>query len=93
MLPNVPTMAEAGVPGYEATLWLGLMAPKGTPEPVINRLNAEMNKITSDPEVRKAWAAQGTASLTMGVDDFTRYINNDIAKWARIVKFSGAKVE
>ncbi len=92
-LPDVPTMAEAGVPGYEATIWLGLMAPKGTPPAIVARLNAEVAKITGNAEVRRAWAAQGTAPLTMGVDEFTRYINDDIAKWAHIVKVSGAKVE
>jgi tripartite-type tricarboxylate transporter receptor subunit TctC len=92
-LPDVPTMNEAGVPGYEATIWLGLMAPKGTPPAVISKLNAEIGKITSNPEVRRTWTAQGTTAMTMGVDEFTKYINDDIAKWARIVKFSGAKAE
>ena len=93
VLPDVPTANEAGVPGYEATLWLGLMAPKGTPPAIVNKLNAEIAKITSNPEVRRAWTAQGTTAMTMGVDEFTRYMNDDIAKWARIVKFSGAKAE
>jgi tripartite-type tricarboxylate transporter receptor subunit TctC len=92
-LPEVPTMAEAGVPGYEATIWLGLMAPKGTPPAIVAKLNAEIGKITSNPEVRRAWTAQGTTAMTMGVDEFTRYVNDDIVKWAAIVKFSGAKVE
>ena len=92
-LPDVPTMAEAGVPGYEATIWLGLMAPKGTPAAVLTRLNAELSKITSNPEVRRAWGAQGTTAMTMSVDEFTRYINDDITKWARIVKISGATAE
>jgi tripartite-type tricarboxylate transporter receptor subunit TctC len=92
-LPDVPTMDEAGIKGYEATIWLGLMAPKGTPVAIINRLNAEVGKITGNADVRKAWAAQGTAPLTMGVDAFARYLNDDIAKWARIVKISGAKAE
>jgi tripartite-type tricarboxylate transporter receptor subunit TctC len=92
-LPTVPTAAEAGVPGYEATLWLGLMAPKGTPTAVVNRLNAELAKITSNPEVRRAWTAQGTTAMTMTVDEFTKYMNDDIAKWAQIVKISGAKAE
>ena len=92
-LPDVPTMNEAGIKGYEATIWLGLMAPKGTPVAIINRLNAEVAKITGNAEVRKAWAAQGTAPLTMGVDEFTRYLNADIAKWAQVVKISGAKAE
>jgi tripartite-type tricarboxylate transporter receptor subunit TctC len=93
VLPDVPTANEAGVPGYEATLWLGLMAPKGTPAAVVAKLNAEVAKITANPEVRRNWAAQGTTAMTMGVDEFTRYMNDDIAKWARIVKFSGAKAE
>ena len=93
VLPDVPTMAEAGVPGYEATLWLGLMAPKGTPVAVVTRLNAELSKITSNPEVRRAWVAQGTTPRTMSVDEFTRYMNDDITKWARIVKISGATPE
>nr|WP_316640830.1 tripartite tricarboxylate transporter substrate binding protein [uncultured Roseateles sp.] len=92
-LPDVPTLAEAGVPGYEATIWLGLMAPKGTPAAVIRRLNAEVSKITASPEVRRAWALQGTTPMTMGVDEFTRYLGEDIAKWAQIVKISGAKVD
>ena len=93
VLPEVPTMNEAGVPGYEATIWLGLMAPKGTPAAVLSRLNAELAKITANPEVRKAWAAQGTTPMTMGIDEFTRYVNDDIAKWAHIVRISGAKAE
>jgi tripartite-type tricarboxylate transporter receptor subunit TctC len=92
-LPDVPTVDEAGIKGYEATIWLGLMAPRGTPAAIVNRLNAEVGKITGNAEVRKAWAAQGTAPLTMGVDAFTRYLNDDIAKWAHIVKISGAKVD
>ncbi|CAD5372241.1 Protein BugT [Rubrivivax sp. A210] len=93
VLPEVPTLAEAGVPGYEATIWLGLMAPRGTPAAVVARLNAEVGKVTANPEVRRAWAAQGTTPLTMGVDEFARYVADDIAKWAHIVKISGAKAE
>jgi len=92
-LPEVPTVAEAGVPGYEATIWLGLMAPRGTPAAVVNRLNAELSKITANAEVRRAWTAQGTTAMTMSVEEFTKYMNDDIAKWAHVVKVSGAKVE
>ena len=92
-LPDVPTVSEAGVPGYEATIWLGLMAPKGTPPAVVNRLNAELSKITSSAELRRTWAAQGTTPMTMTVDEFSKYLNDDIAKWAHIVKVSGAKAE
>lgn len=92
-LPDVPTAAEAGVPGYEATIWLGLMAPKGTPAAIVARLNAEVGKITANAETRRAWEAQGTTPMTMGIDEFSRYLNDDIAKWAHIVKVSGAKAE
>ena len=93
VLPNVPTVHESGVPGYEATIWLGVMAPRGTPAAVVARLNAEIGRITGNAEVRKAWAAQGTTAMTLGVDDFTRYLNDDIAKWARIVRSAGLKAD
>ena len=93
VLPDVPTIAEAGVPGYEATIWLGLMAPKGTPPAVIARLNAEVAKIARNPDVVKAWKAQGATPMVMTVPQFTRYLDEDIAKWSRIVKLSGAKPE
>src|SRR5213595_1123062 len=77
VMPDVPTVAESGVAGYEATIWLGLLAPKGTPAAIVNRLNAEVSKIASNPEVRKAWEAQGTTPMVMGVDEFTRYLTDD----------------
>ena len=91
VLPDVPTVAQAGVPGYEAVIWLGLMAPRGTPPAIVNRLNAEIGKIVAAPAVMKAWAVQGATPMTMSVDEFTRFLNADITKWARIVKISGAK--
>ena len=91
VLPDVPTIAEAGVPGYEATIWLGLMAPKATPAAIVTRLNAEVVKIVSNPEVVRAWQAQGAQPMPMSVAEFTRYMNDDIVKWAHIVKVSGAK--
>jgi tripartite-type tricarboxylate transporter receptor subunit TctC len=93
VMPDVPTIAESGVPGYEATIWLGLMAPKGTPPAVVTRLNAEVVKIVSNPDVVKAWKAQGATPMPMGVAEFTKYMNDDIVKWAHIVKVSGAKPE
>ena len=91
VLPDVATIAEAGVPGYEATIWLGLMAPKATPAAIVTRLNAEVVKIVSNPEVVRAWQAQGAQPMPMSVAEFTRYMNDDIVKWAHIVKVSGAK--
>jgi tripartite-type tricarboxylate transporter receptor subunit TctC len=93
VLPNVPTMAESGVPDYEAVIWLGLLAPKGTPAAVVNRLNEEVGKLASDPQVVQAWAKQGATPLKMSPDAFTKYMQDDIAKWARIVKISGAKAD
>jgi tripartite-type tricarboxylate transporter receptor subunit TctC len=93
VMPDVPTVAESGVPGYEATIWLGLMAPKNTPPQIVARLNAEVVKIASNPDVARAWKAQGALPMTMNVAEFTRYLDADIVKWAHIVKVSGAKPE
>ena len=93
VMPSVPTIAEAGVPGYEATIWLGLMAPKGTPPAIVAKLNAEITKIVARPDVRDEWAKQGATAMTMNPEEFARYMNDDIAKWARIVKISGAKAD
>lgn len=91
VLPSVPTIAEAGVPGYEATIWLGLMAPKGTSPAIVSRLNAEITQIVSRPEVGREWAAQGAVAMIMTPDEFAAYIADDIVKWQRIVRISGAK--
>ena len=65
VLPDVPTVSEAGVPGYEATIWLGIMAPTGTPQEVVERLNCEIGKIVAKPAIREAWAKQGAVPMTM----------------------------
>jgi len=91
VMPDVPTMSEAGVPGYEAVIWLGLMAPKGTPPAVVSRLNAEVTKIVGRPEVKAEWARQGATAMAMTPEAFTKYLNDDIVKWQRIVRVSGAK--
>jgi tripartite-type tricarboxylate transporter receptor subunit TctC len=93
VLPDVPTIAEAGVPGYEATIWLGLMAPHGTARPILEKLNAEVNKIINSPDVEQAWAKQGAVPMGMPVDEFGKFLRADIQKWAKVVKLSGAKQE
>ncbi len=93
VLPDVPTIDEAGVKGYETTIWLGIMAPTGTPRPVIDRLNAEITKVTSRADVKKIWGEQGAVSLTMTVAEFEKYLHADIAKWAKVVKISGARAD
>ena len=91
VLPNVPTMSEAGVPGYETVIWLGVMAPKGTPPEIVRRLNTEITTIVGRSDVRDEWARQGAVAMKMNPEEFGRYIVDDIAKWERIVKISGAK--
>jgi tripartite-type tricarboxylate transporter receptor subunit TctC len=91
VLPDVPTIAEAGVPGYEATIWLGVMAPKATPPAIVERLNAEIAKIAARADVRDEWVKQGAVPMTMTPDAFGRFLADDIVKWERVVKISGAK--
>jgi tripartite-type tricarboxylate transporter receptor subunit TctC len=91
VLPNVPTMAQAGVAGYEAVIWLGVIAPKGTPPAIVDRLNAEIRKIVERHDVRAEWANQGAVGMTMTPEEFSRYVADDVVKWERIVKISGAK--
>ena len=93
VLPTVPTIDEAGVAGYEAVIWLGIMAPKGTPAAIVSKLNAEITRIQNRPDVRQEWASQGAAPMPMTPDEFSRYLDADIVKWERIVKISGAKAD
>jgi tripartite-type tricarboxylate transporter receptor subunit TctC len=86
VLPDVPTVTEAGVGGYEATIWLGLMAPAGTPKPIIDKLNAAVNAVAKRPEVIKLWAEQGALPMSMTPDQFDKYLRGDIVKWADVVK-------
>jgi tripartite-type tricarboxylate transporter receptor subunit TctC len=92
-MPDVPTVSEAGVPGYESVIWLGLMAPAATPKPIIERLNSEIQKITSLPDVKEAWAKQGAVPMHMTPAEFGKFMEQDIQKWAKVVKISGAKVD
>jgi len=86
VLPDVPTMGEAGVPGYEATIWLGLLAPKGTPPAIVQRLNEAVTKVTSQPEIRQLWGRQGATPMVMSTAAFDKYIQDDIAKWAHVIR-------
>jgi tripartite-type tricarboxylate transporter receptor subunit TctC len=89
VLPDVPTIAEAGVPGYESTIWIGIMAPAGTPKPIVDKLNAEINKAINRPEVKEAWDKQGAVPLVMTPAEFDAYLRKDIEKWAKVVKAAG----
>ena len=93
ILPGVPTVDQSGVPGYTATIWLGVMAHRGTPPAVVEKINREIGKITRDAGVQAAWARQGTDAVTMSVKDFDTFLRGDIAKWADVVKKAGIKVD
>lgn len=93
VMPDVPTLNEAGVPDYEATIWLGLMAPRGTPATVVNRLNEEIRKIVSQAEVRQLWVKQGATPLLMSPEAFDKYLREDITKWARVIQSAGIKAD
>ena len=93
VLPEVPTIAEAGVPGYDAVIWLGVMAPAGTPRAIVDRLNREITRIANTPEMRAEWAKQGAVPMSMGVEEFARFMREDIDKWAHVVKVSGARAD
>jgi tripartite-type tricarboxylate transporter receptor subunit TctC len=93
VLPNVPTIAEAGLPGYEATIWLGIMAPAGTPAPIRDTLNGEINKVLQQPETRAAWAKQGAWPLVMTPAEFESYLRGDIEKWAKVIHTAGIRVQ
>jgi tripartite-type tricarboxylate transporter receptor subunit TctC len=93
VMPDVPTMAEAGVPGYEATIWLGLMAPKGTPKAVVDRLNEAVSKIANQPDVKQLWTKQGAVAMVMSPEAFDKYTRDDIAKWEKVIKTAGIKAD
>jgi tripartite-type tricarboxylate transporter receptor subunit TctC len=91
--PELPTVSEAGVKSYEATIWLGVMAPAATPRAIIERLNAEIVKVLSRPEVKRTWNEQGAEPMIMTVAEYEKYLHADIAKWAKVVKISGARAD
>jgi len=91
--PNVPTLNEAGLPGYDAVIWLGVMAPAGTPKVIIDTLNADIRKIAGSPDVKEAWAKQGAVPMQMSSEEFGKFMEQDIQKWAKVVKVSGATVD
>lgn len=93
LLPDLPTVSEAGVPGYEATIWLGVMAPKGTPNDVVTFLNKNINQVINQPDVKAAWLKQGAVPMVKTPEEFDAYLRQDIKKWAHVVKVSGAKIQ
>jgi len=92
LTPDLPTVAET-VPGYEATIWLGVMAPKGTPKDVVDYLNKHINTVIANPEVKAAWLKQGAVPMSMTPDEFGAFLNKDIAKWANVIKTAHISVQ
>jgi tripartite-type tricarboxylate transporter receptor subunit TctC len=91
LLPDVPTIAEQGLPGFDVSAWFGVFTTAGTPRPVVSQLNAEIARILRLPDVREKLLAVGMEPVTNSPDEFAAFVQSEIAKWARVVKASGAK--
>lgn len=92
-LPDVPTSAEVGLKGYESSAWFGLVAPRGTPRPIVDKLNAEVAAAVADPAVRTRFVEFGTEPLTMSPEEMGRYISSEVVKWRDIITKAGIKAE
>lgn len=92
-LPDVPTMQEAGVPGYEASVWLALLAPAGTPPDIVNKLNAEVAKAMSSPETKKALYTAGVEVSLSSPEGMSEYMVQELSRWGKVVKDTGIKIE
>jgi tripartite-type tricarboxylate transporter receptor subunit TctC len=86
ILPDVPTLDEAGVPGFQASLWVGFMAPAGTPQPIVDRLNREITAIVSRPDIKAAWEKQGATPITMTQPQFAAFMQAQVEKWGGVIK-------
>jgi tripartite-type tricarboxylate transporter receptor subunit TctC len=92
-LPNVPTIAESGVPGYEVTSWQGVFAPAGTPQPIIERLHSEIVKILQEPDMQDRLAKLGMEQQKMSTQQFAEFQKDEVAKWAEVIRKGNIKVE
>jgi tripartite-type tricarboxylate transporter receptor subunit TctC len=92
-LPDLPTISEAGVPGYEVTNWWGIVVPAGTPRPVVDRLHRELAAIATSAETKKRFEAEGAEPRPMSPDEFARFITAETVKWARVVKEASIRAE
>ena len=91
--PDVPTVAESGVPGYDFSSWGGMLAPAGTPRAVVQKLNAEIGKALDMPDIRKRFSDMGLVTRPSTPEEFRELSRRETAKWAAVVKFSGAKID
>jgi len=93
LLPEVPTIAEAGVPGYQAVIWNGALAPAGTPKPILERLNREVAAAARSPEATSRYTAMGAETIGSTPEEFAKFLRSEIEQYARVVKASGMKAE
>jgi len=93
LIPDVPTVAESGLPGYAAANWFGIVAPAGTPPAIVTRLHKEITEIQNSPEMRKQFANDGADIVQKSSAEFAAFIQSELAKWGRVVKESGIKPE
>jgi tripartite-type tricarboxylate transporter receptor subunit TctC len=93
VLPDVPTIQEAGVPGYVADNWWGIMAPAGTPQPIVDRLYKDVQAVLTSPELKAAFDREGASAVTMSTAEFSAYMENEIVKWGRVVKEGNIKAQ
>jgi tripartite-type tricarboxylate transporter receptor subunit TctC len=93
VVPELPTIAEAAFPGYEAATWYGVLAPAGTPVPIVRKLNAEIAATLNHPDLKQRMSSQGADPAPTSPEEFAAYIKSEVAKWAKVVKESGAHVD
>jgi tripartite-type tricarboxylate transporter receptor subunit TctC len=93
LFPDLPTVAEAGVPDYVAENWWGLMAPAGTPKPIIDKLYKDLQDVLKSKELTEAFAREGAEAVSMTTDEFAKYVENEIVKWGRVVKDGNIKAQ
>ena len=93
LLPEVPTVAEAGVPGYEVNVWFGMQLPAGTPKPVVDRLNHDIVQLLKEPDTVQRFRAQGVEVVASTPDEFRALVNREVAKWTQLIKDANIRIE
>ena len=92
-MTNIPTVSESGLPGYHMESWFGVMAPAGTPADIISRLNGLLGRIVQSSDFQERLATEAGAPVSMGVEAYSEYVRNELARWAKIIKDTGARLE
>jgi tripartite-type tricarboxylate transporter receptor subunit TctC len=93
LLPDVPTVSESGVPGYEVTVWFGMQLPAGTPKPIVDKLNRDIVSVLKDPEIVQRFRAQGVEVVASTPAEFSKQVNSEVAKWTQLIKEANIRIE